>query len=96
MDITSSGARCCAFRYVLPSWLLVHAGLYFPLSGLSFYFRGAVRYDRECIIMYMRSCIIMYMSMYMRFMHHHGNHITRPQRCANAGIWSSSATIATI
>jgi hypothetical protein len=42
--------------------------------------------------MYMMiSCI----SMYMRFMHNDGHHITRPQRCANARTWSSSVTIAT-
>ena len=31
----------------------------FPLSVLSFYFRGVVRHAHECIIIYMRSCIIM-------------------------------------
>jgi hypothetical protein len=55
----SARSLCCAFRYGLRSWLLVHTGPLFPLSVLSFYFRGVVRHSHECIIMYMRSCMIM-------------------------------------
>jgi hypothetical protein len=35
--LRSAASPCCAFRYCLRSWILIHTGLY---SAYSFYFRG--------------------------------------------------------